>query len=84
MLVLPPPREPVLHGRLWNRFWYTFLGQLVEAVNGFRAPSYTVATLPTPGRAGRVIFVTDETGGAVLAFDDGSSWRRVTDRAVVS
>ena len=46
--------------------------------------SYTVVTLPgvtgTPG----LIFVTDETGGAVPAFSDGTNWRRVTDRAIVS
>ena len=46
-------------------------------------PSYTVATLPT-GAAGGVIFVTDESGGAVLAFSDGTNWRRCTDRAIVS
>ena len=46
-------------------------------------PSYTVATLPG-AVAGGVIFVTNETGGAVLAFSDGVSWRRVTDRAVVA
>ncbi len=39
-----------------------------------------------PDAAGpaRLILVVDETGGAVPAFNDGSSWRRVTDRAVVS
>ncbi len=31
-----------------------------------------------------MVFVTDENGGAVPAFSDGSDWRRVTDRAVVS
>ncbi len=31
-----------------------------------------------------LIYVTDETGGAVPAFSDGTNWRRVTDRAVVS
>lgn len=46
-------------------------------------PSYTVATLPTVGTA-QIIYVSDETGGAVLAFSDGTNWRRVTDRAVVS
>jgi hypothetical protein len=34
--------------------------------------------------AGGFIFVTDETGGAVTAFHDGTNWRRTTDRAVVS
>lgn len=48
------------------------------------APSYTVATLPPAEGAGQMVFVTNETGGAVLAFSDGAAWRRVTDRAVVS
>jgi hypothetical protein len=46
-------------------------------------PSYTVATLPT-GVTGGQIFVTDETGGSIPAFYDGTNWRRVTDRAIVS
>jgi hypothetical protein len=31
-----------------------------------------------------MIFVPDETGGAVPAFSDGANWRRVTDRNIVS
>ena len=46
-------------------------------------PSYTVATLPA-AEAGSIIYVSDEAGGAVLAFADGTSWRRSTDRAIVS
>ena len=48
--------------------------------------SYTVATLPAAATAGAgsQVFVTDETGGAVPAFSDGTDWRRMTDRAVVS
>ena len=45
--------------------------------------SYTVATLPTVTTPG-MIFVSDETGGAVLAFSDGTNWRRCTDRVIVS
>ena len=44
----------------------------------------TVATLPTPTLGSDMITVTDETGGAVPAFADGTNWRRVTDRAIVS
>lgn len=47
-------------------------------------PSYTVAGVPSATIAGQIIYVSDETGGAVLAFSDGTNWRRVTDRAVVS
>lgn len=48
-----------------------------------KAKSYAVSALP-PVIAGGIIFVSDETGGAVLAFSDGVNWRRVTDRAIVS
>lgn len=46
--------------------------------------SYTIAALPTASTPGQLIFVTDETGGAVVAFSDGANWRRVTDRVVAS
>lgn len=47
--------------------------------------SYTVATVPTASSyTGGIIYVSDETGGATLAFSDGTNWRRVQDRAIVS
>ena len=46
--------------------------------------STTVSGLPSASPAARIVYVSDESGGAVLAFSDGSNWRRVTDRAVVS
>lgn len=46
--------------------------------------SYAVADLPSATTPGRMIYVSDETGGATLAFSDGTNWRRVQDRAVVS
>ena len=50
-----------------------------------RVGSYSVASLPAASAgAGQIIYVTDETGGAVLAFSDGANWRRSTDRAVVT
>ena len=49
-----------------------------------RHRSYTVGTLPSAATAGQTIYVSDESGGAVLAFSDGTNWRRVTDRAIVS
>jgi hypothetical protein len=47
-------------------------------------PSYTVTGAPSNGNPGSMIYVTDDIGGAVPAFDDGADWRRVTDRAVIS
>ncbi len=46
--------------------------------------SYPKASMPSAAPAGQLIYVTDETGGAVPAFSDGVNWRRVTDRAIVS
>ncbi|MEM1372864.1 MAG: DUF2793 domain-containing protein [Pseudomonadota bacterium] len=48
-----------------------------------RFASYTVATLPSPD-VGAVVFVSDASGGAVMAFGDGTNWRRMTNRSVVS
>jgi len=48
-------------------------------------PSYTVATLPTTGiETPSLAYCSNETGGAVPVFFDGTNWRRVTDRAIAS
>lgn len=47
--------------------------------------SYTVATVPAAADyTGAVIYVSDETGGATVAFSDGTNWRRVQDRAIIA
>lgn len=46
---------------------------------------YTVAGKPAASTfAGHVIYLTNETGGATLAYSDGTNWRRVYDNAVAS
>lgn len=50
---------------------------------------FTVAQLPPASshrntRGAGLVLVTDETGGEVPAWSDGTNWRRVSDRAVVS
>lgn len=64
------------------------LGGRVSALEGatFAAPAYTVSGAPSAATAGAgaIIHVTNEAGGAVLAFSDGTDWLRVTDRAVIS
>jgi hypothetical protein len=40
--------------------------------------------LPAATPAGQMAYVTNEAGGAVPAFADGTNWRRVTDRAIVT
>lgn len=47
--------------------------------------SYTVASVPTAAaNEACIIFVSNEAGGATLAFSDGTNWRRVQDRAIIS
>lgn len=57
----------------------------VGMTNPLKLKQYAVADVPTASLwTGALIYVTDETGGAVPAFSDGTNWRRVTDRAIVS
>jgi hypothetical protein len=68
-----------------------FARQVYDNLSGIhRVREYTVANLPAasdfdPLNGGAaLIYVSDETGGAVLAFSDGTNWRRVTDRVIVA
>lgn len=45
---------------------------------------FTVATLPSAAVAGLLVYVSDESGGATIAFSDGSNWKRAWDLATVS
>jgi hypothetical protein len=64
------------------------LGTLI--INGLiwpdqlKLPDYSVAELPIANPAGCLIFVSDAYGGSIPAFSDGTNWRRVDDRTVVS
>lgn len=63
--------------------WRSYFRRLGERASSL--PEFTVATLPSAADNKRmVIYVSNETGGAVPAFSDGVNWRRVTDRNVVS
>lgn len=46
--------------------------------------TFAKTSLPAASPAACAIYVSDEVGGAVVAFCDGTNWRRVTDRAIVS
>ena len=47
--------------------------------------SYTVSGVPTASDwTGATIYVSDETGGGTIAFSDGTNWRRVQDRLIIS
>ena len=68
---------------------YSLYGATANAgaynAGGFQLPSVTVANLSTvPQTTGNMVLCTDETGGAVPVFYDGTNWRRTTDRAIAS
>ena len=82
---LNPPNEL---NQTWANELFERVGEGPLLIQG-----YDVANLPTAtdwGNSGTtnpfssLIFIRDETGGAVIAFSDGTNWRRVTDRAIVS
>lgn len=78
---MPLPRPNT--GLAWFAGWADALDRAMSRLE--RLPSYTVALLPdATTRTGMMIFVSNESGGAVPAFSDGTNWRRVTDRAIVS
>lgn len=57
----------------------------VEGFVFFQLPSYPVASLPTAVDAtGSMVFVSDAATGSITAFSDGTNWRRVDTRAIVS
>lgn len=51
----------------------------------FQAPTYTVSTLPAAATYPRgLIYVSNQSTGAELAFSDGTNWRICSTRAIVS
>jgi hypothetical protein len=64
----------------------TLVDNIKRAIAGSRAlDAFAVADVPPAADNARLmIFVTDESGGAIPAFSDGTDWRRVTDRAIIS
>lgn len=57
-----------------------FVGAVTGDVTGaIKVPTYTVATAPSASTAGAgtVVYVSDgAAGSAILAFSDGTNWKR--------
>ncbi len=91
-LTRPADKKPLEADGRFKLEWDSFFSNLLTAVNAVSqgslvaTQSFTVATVPSAvdAGAGRTIFVSNESGGAVLAFSDGTNWRRVTDRTIIS
>ncbi|NJM33981.1 MAG: DUF2793 domain-containing protein [Rhodomicrobium sp.] len=60
---------------------------LVSGASGVpRLPSFTVSSLPSAASAGAgaLAYVSDASGGPILAFSDGTDWKRSDTSATVS
>lgn len=87
----PDHGDKVVNNGVFSVRMQSFVDDLVLQLNNrllgqsVKLQPYTVATLPNVLRnTNGLIIVTDETGGFVTAFSDGTNWRRTTDRAIVS
>ena len=64
---------------------YVSIDGSMETTGPINLASYTVAGVPAAADyTGAIIYVSNETGGATVAFSDGTNWLRVQDRAVIS
>jgi len=62
-----------------------FLKEIVRVLEILELASYEVATVPSAAEhTPALIYVSDEAGGATIAFSDGTNWRRTSDRAIIS
>ncbi len=88
----PPPNSDFdsesIEWRTWFNAAHTRVGEGPLLIQG-----YAKASLPNVSLWGStgssdpfssIIFVTDDVGGPTLAFSDGTSWKRVSDNAVIS
>lgn len=88
MSLRPPPIRSPIHKegylpQVWTE-WFTRLQQFI-GFSPFPLSQYTVASLPdAAANTATLIYVSDEAGGAIPCFSDGTNWRRMSDRAVVS
>lgn len=70
--------------QVWAQ-WFGIVSKLVGGGVPFPVAAYQVSSVPPAvNNAGCMIYVTNEAGGATMAFSDGTNWRRVQDRAIVS
>lgn len=92
--VVEPPEERKDSG--WDRFeipprqWLNWIARktyewlvYIDETRG-QLEVFTVSELPSAAEnEGRLVYVSDASGGSVPAFSDGTDWRSVTDRGVI-
>lgn len=81
-MIEAPPGSPPWAIELVRRMNAEFLNRSKLPV---RMPVFTVATLPDPAQFKDCwVKVSNESGGDTAAESDGTNWRRMQDRAIVS
>lgn len=89
MISLPPINDITVNKL--NRFsitWIKWFQAVYRAITGgepFPLATYAVLTMPPAiNFTGCLIYVSNAAGGAIPAFSDGTNWRRVDTRAIVT
>lgn len=90
MQLNPPPIQNAISTQsgLVTQVWTLFFQRVFDKLSlnkPWALMSSTVAGLPSAADyEGSIVYVSNESGGAVLAYSDGIFWRRCTDRNIVS
>ncbi len=78
----PLDGEPVTNEGIPNDQFQALLESIEQALN---PQAFTVAGVPdATTNQNRSILVSNEAGGFTMAYSDGTNWRRVQDRAIIS
>lgn len=86
----PPPiqQENITGNRRFPQIWVLWFNSVYRFLSGqepIKLINASVAALPDAAiNEGAIVYISDESGGAVTAFSDGVNWRRTTDRGIVS
>ncbi len=84
----PIKQQPILKTGLFSVPWIQWFQEAYKLISGnrpFPLQSYLVADLPDAADwPFCLIYVSDAATGAIPAFSDGTDWRRVDTRAIIS
>ena len=81
----PKDGDIIVKDGIASRLFFSFIDQVTRSINENKDEIFTVATVPDATiNESMTIYVSDEAGGATLAFSNGTNWLRVQDLAVIS
>lgn len=89
MLNSAPIKNPIsdkegMVSTVWVLFFNKIKG-ILSNKDPWQLPSVAKADLPAAASfTGYILYVTNDAGGGTVAFSDGTNWRRVQDRNIIS